>query len=141
MRILDKSEVTEEIQDVSKANNYGKELRVLICGDRNWHNMAAIERELKKFDKDTIVIEGECRGADILGRFVAEKLGLRVIPFPAKWHIYKRGGGPVRNQQMLDEGKPELVLAFHEDISESVGTIDMVNKAKRAGIKVVIIER
>ncbi len=141
MRVLDKSEVTEETQEVSKVGGNSKELRVLVCGDRNWHNMAVIERELKKFGKDTIVIEGECRGADILGRFVAEKLGLRVIPFPAKWHIYKRGGGPVRNQQMLDEGKPELVLAFHEDISESVGTIDMVNKAKRAGIKVIIINR
>jgi hypothetical protein len=141
VRILDKSEVTEETQEVNRDESCGKELRVLICGDRNWHNIAIIERELKKFGKDTIVIEGESRGADILGRFVAEKLGLQIIPFPAKWHIYKRGGGPVRNQQMLDEGNPELVLAFHEDISQSIGTIDMVNRARRAGVKVIIIKR
>ena len=115
-------------------------MRILVCGDRNWHNIGIIERELRKFDKDTIVIHGDCRGADKLGAFVAERLGLRVKPFPAKWHIYKRGAGPVRNQQMIDEGRPELVLAFHENISESVGTIDMIKKAKRAGIKVVIVK-
>ena len=86
------------------------------------------------------MIHGDCRGADKLGAFVAERLGLEVIPYPAEWHIYKRGAGPVRNQQMIDKGKPELVLAFHENINESVGTIDMIKKAKRAGLKVILIK-
>lgn len=116
-------------------------MRVLVCGCRHWKRMDIIERELKKFPLGTIVIEGEAPGADTLGRFVAERLGFEVIPFPAKWHIYKRGAGPIRNQQMLDEGKPELVLAFHENISKSIGTKDMVNRAKIAGIKVIIFDR
>lgn len=116
-------------------------VRILVCGDRNWKRMDIIERELKKFPPGTIVIEGEAPGADTLGRFVAEKLGFKVIPFPAKWHIYRRGAGPIRNQQMIDEGKPDLVLAFHEDISKSVGTKDMVNRAKGYRIKVEIFKR
>ncbi len=115
-------------------------MRILVCGDRHWKRMDIIERELKKFPPGTIVIEGEAPGADTLGRFVAERLGFGVIPFPAKWHIYGRGAGPIRNQQMLDEGKPELVLAFHENISESVGTKDMVHRARSTGIKVEIFK-
>lgn len=116
-------------------------MRILVCGNRHWRNMGVIERELKKFDKDTIVIHGAAPGADTLGAFVAEKLGFEVIPYPAKWHIYKRGAGPIRNQQMIDEGKPELVLAFHEDISQSVGTRDMVSRARGVGIKVIVIKK
>lgn len=116
-------------------------MRILVCGDRHWKRMDIIERELKKFPHGTIVIEGEAKGADTLGRFVAEKLGFEVIPFPAKWHIYGRGAGPIRNQVMIDDGRPELVLAFHENISESVGTKDMVNRARSNGIKVEIFKR
>jgi hypothetical protein len=41
---------------------------------------------------------------------------------------------------MLDEGKPDLVLAFHENIDESKGTRDMVHRARGAGVKVVIFK-
>lgn len=115
-------------------------MKILVCGDRNWKNMGVIERELKKFPLGTIVIHGNARGADTLGGFVADRLGFKVISFPAKWNIYGRGAGPIRNQQMIDEGKPELVLAFHENLMESRGTMDMVNRAERTGIKVIVIK-
>jgi hypothetical protein len=116
-------------------------MRILVCGDRNWKRMDVIERELKKFPPGTVVIHGAAKGADTLGGFVADKLGFKVIAFPAKWNIYGKGAGPVRNQQMLDEGKPELVLAFHENLSESKGTRDMVKRASGAGIKVEVFKR
>ncbi len=120
-------------------------MRVLVCGDRNWKNMGVIERELKKFPSDTIVIHGAARGADTLGKFVAEKIGLKVINdgkgFPADWKRYGRAAGPIRNQQMIDEGKPDLVLAFHENLNASKGTRDMVNRAESVGIKVVVITK
>ena len=116
-------------------------MRILVCGDRKWKRMDIIERELKKFPSDTVVIHGVAIGADALGASIAEKLGFEVIPFPAKWKIYGRAAGPIRNQEMLDVGKPELVLAFHENISESKGTKDMVNRARGVGIKVTVVKR
>jgi hypothetical protein len=116
-------------------------MRVLVCGDRNWRDMVAIERELRKLPQDTVIIHGAARGADTLGGFIADKLGFKVISFPADWKRYGRGGGVVRNQQMIDEGKPDLVLAFHENIAESRGTKDMVNRAKGVGIKVEIFKK
>ncbi len=116
-------------------------MNILVCGDRNWKRMDIIERELKKFLPGTVIIHGAARGADTLGGFVADKLGFKVVSFPAKWNIYGKGAGPIRNQQMIDEGKPDLVLAFHEDLNESRGTRDMVLRARGMGIKVEIISR
>ena len=120
-------------------------MRVLVCGDRNWKNVNIIERELRKLPAHTMVIHGAARGADTLGKFVAERIGFKVINdgkgFPADWKRYGKGAGPIRNQQMLDEGKPDMVLAFHENINNSRGTKDMVERARKAGLKVIIIDR
>lgn len=89
---------------------------------------------LLTLSKDAVIIEGECRGADRIAREEAEKLGMEVIPFEAKWERYGRGAGHIRNQKMLDEGKPDKVVAFHNDITSSKGTKDMIRRAKEADI-------
>lgn len=120
-------------------------MRVLVTGDRNWKNMNIIERELRKLPADTLIIHGAAKGADTLGKFVAERIGLKVINdgkgFPADWKRYGRGAGPIRNQQMIDEGRPDLILAFHDDIKDSKGTKNMINKGIKARKKVILIEK
>lgn len=114
-------------------------MRVLVCGDRNWSNKDLIEKELKILPSDTVVIQGECKGADIIGKQIAKKLGYRVLSFPAEWEKYGRSAGPIRNKQMIVEGQPEFVLAFHNNINNSRGTKDMIRKAKQYGISYKII--
>tara|TARA_Y100000310_G_scaffold244963_1_gene249880 strand:+ start:4034 stop:4294 length:261 start_codon:yes stop_codon:yes gene_type:complete len=75
-------------------------------------------------------------GADQMARQVCTELGIKVERFPADWHLYGRAAGVLRNQQMLDEGKPDLVLAFHDELESSKGTADMVRRAKKAGVEV-----
>lgn len=92
---------------------------------------------------DTL-IEGEAKGADSIARDCAKYLGMIVLPFPAQWKKYGGRGrgnpaGPIRNQQMLDEGKPNLVVAFHNNIDKSKGTKDMLNRTKKAGIPCYLI--
>jgi len=112
---------------------------VLICGDRNWTDWKAIEDFIKPLPKDTTIIHGNCRGADKMAGYVAEKkYGLEVISFPANWEKYGRAAGPIRNKQMIVEGKPDLVVAFHNNILKSRGTKDMVTQARRHGIRVKI---
>jgi hypothetical protein len=118
-------------------------MRVLICGSRDWDDVACIERvvqELAAADPDLVVIEGEARGADSIARDAARRLGVPVIKYPADWVSYGRAAGPMRNQQMLDAG-PDLVVAFHPNIAESKGTRDMVMRAGRAGIPVRLVLR
>ena len=112
--------------------------RVLVCGDREWTEKALIHRYLAYMHVEAI-IEGEAKGADTLAKEVANELGIEVRPFPARWSQYGRAAGPIRNQQMLDEGKPTLVLAFHNDIHNSKGTKDMIVRANKATIPVWLI--
>jgi len=117
-------------------------MKVLVCGaaprrrtgDPGWTNRAAIRRELIKLPPLTTIIEGEAEGADLLARDVAEELRFPVEPYPAEWKRYGRAAGPIRNRQMLDEGQPDLVLAFHANIAASTGTADMLGQAKKRGI-------
>lgn len=117
-------------------------LRVLVCGDRNWKNRQLIREQLKAIQATVgldVVIEGECEGADTIAKQEAEKLGIKVIPFPADWKRYGLAAGPIRNTQMIKEGKPNFVLAFHNNLGKSKGTKNMVEQAKKAGIVVQVI--
>lgn len=112
-------------------------MRVLICGDRHWAGKTEIKVFIEQLPKDTIIIHGRARGADSLAGYYAREEGLEVIEFPAQWQVYGRSAGIIRNQQMLDEGKPDLVVYFHNNLANSRGTKDMVERATRAGIKVL----
>jgi len=114
---------------------------VLVTGDRNYRRIDFVERELKKLPSDTIIIHGAAPGADTLAGLIAERIGLKVISFPARWHVYGRSAGPIRNQAMIDEGRPDLILAFHDNIKDSKGTKDMINKGIKAGKKVILIDK
>lgn len=101
-----------------------------------------------KLDPELVVIEGEASGADTIAREVAFELGIpedRVLRFPARWDDYPREqrkrAGHDRNTQMLREGKPDLVVAFHVDLMRSRGTINMVRQARAAGVEVLVCSR
>lgn len=113
--------------------------RVLVCGDRNWNLMSPIIRELKLCKSCEVVIHGACRGADLRGAEVAVKLGLETEAYPADWEKHGRAAGPIRNATMLVEGKPDFVLAFHENIKNSKGTADMIRRAHAAAIPVKVV--
>lgn len=116
--------------------------RVLICGDRHWNNYDLILRCVRKAhatEPIDIIIEGEARGADVMGRQAAEELGILIAPFPAEWDRLGRAAGPIRNQQMLDEGKPTEVWCFHNNLRESKGTADMFHRSLNAGLLVYAI--
>src|SRR5260221_1975327 len=87
------------------------------------------------------VIHGGARGADRLAGYAAKSLGLGLEEYPADWKLGK-AAGVIRNQQMLEIllqcSNPEmnLVLAFHDDLENSKGTKDMVERAKKAGIRI-----
>lgn len=109
-------------------------MRVLVCGSRKWTDYAVIRQRLQALPPQTLIIEGEARGADRMARRIAEGLGFAIVPFIADWGKYGRAAGPIRNQKMLDQGKPDLVLAF--SMPDSIGTKDMIARAQKAGIPV-----
>jgi YspA, cpYpsA-related SLOG family len=102
-------------------------MRLLVCGDRNWDDFRAVKREIKRRMPE-VVIEGEAPGADTMARLAAEELGIPVLPFPAQWEKFGRAAGPIRNTQMLDEGRPTEMIGFHSNINKSRGTKNMMQQ-------------
>ena len=112
-------------------------IRLLVCGSRDWTDRDAIRKEILALSP-SVVIEGGARGADRIAKEIAIELKIDVMEYPAEWNKYGKGAGPIRNQQMLDEAHPSLVLAF--PLPDSKGTWDMIRRAQDAGIEVRIIE-
>jgi len=113
-------------------------MKVLICGDRNWTDEETIKAYIRTLPPDSVVINGRCRGADSIARFAAKEYGYEVEDYPAAWEKQGRAAGPIRNKKMLDKGKPEIVIAFHDDLEHSKGTKDMIRQARAAGIPVEV---
>ena len=110
-------------------------MRLLVTGDRDWTDADAIRLCLLDL-KPEVVIHGAAPGADSLADEVAKELGIERLSFPAKWKLYGRAAGPIRNQQMLDEGKPDTVVYFHHDLPSSKGTANMLKRARLADLPV-----
>lgn len=110
-------------------------MRVLVCGGRDYANQQQLETVLDSLDSDyyTTLIHGAARGADTLAAMWAASRFMEVKPFPADWDKYGRSAGAIRNQRMLDEGKPDLVVAF----PGGAGTALMVKLARKAGVEVL----
>lgn len=116
--------------------------RVLVTGSRDYWRRSKVRRVLDELQADggvELVIHGTCRGADKLAESVAAELGITYVGVPAEWRKYNSGAGPIRNQRMIDEWVPTLVLAFHDDVEASKGTRDMVRRAEKAGVPVRIV--
>lgn len=97
-----------------------------------------VKARLAKLPADTIIVHGVARGADTIAGEVAKKLGMSVEEYPADWKKFGRSAGPIRNRVMLDT-KPDLVIAFHNNIEESKGTKDCVTEARRRGIPTEVV--
>lgn len=117
-------------------------MKLLVCGSRDYDNpqrmVEMLGELLEEFRFDT-VIHGDASGADRMGGSWGTSLGLRVVPYPANWKKYSKPAGPIRNRQMLEEGKPDIVAAFTiRPLSTSKGTLDMVTISLDAGLPVYV---
>jgi predicted Rossmann-fold nucleotide-binding protein len=110
--------------------------RILICGGRDWHQITEFNAHLQSvrhlFAPAFCVIEGGATGVDTLARNWAKHNGLCCMTVRANWDLYGNRAGSLRNTWMLQFGMPDLVIAF----PGGVGTNNMVQQAKKAGIDV-----
>lgn len=107
-------------------------MRLLVCGGRYFSDEAMMDHWLSGLHPTTICTGG-ARGAEELASQWAMEHGIPSVTFAADWDTPGRGAGPIRNQRMLDEWKPDVVLAF----PGGTGTADMVRRARRAKVRVV----
>lgn len=130
-------------------------MRVLVCGGRDFGKSPMLSppgperiRAQEQYAKDKAllwdeldnvgasggriseIIQGGAKGADALAHLWALEREVRSVTFNADWKRLGKKAGPLRNQRMLDEGEPDLVLAA----PGGRGTADMVRRAMEAGV-------
>lgn len=113
-------------------------MRVLVCGGRDYADFRTLFKVLDDIHRETpitSVIEGAARGADYYAGQWAKSRGIELQEFPADWDRHHKAAGSIRNKQMLDEGKPDRVIAF----PGGKGTFDMINRAHGRGFKVTLV--
>lgn len=113
-------------------------MRVLVCGGRDFNDENVLYDALDEFHEQHnigCIIHGGARGADALSSKWAAARNIETFSYPADWDQYGHSAGPIRNAQMLKEGRPMAVIAF----PGGRGTADMVGQARAAGIDIYII--
>lgn len=129
------------------------DFNVLVCGGRDFgwkvnsnrqktvnkeeveylaNKLDVLRSAIKEIGRNLIVIQGEAQGADAWAKKWADINNITTLDFPANWDAYGKGAGFIRNKQMLDEGKPDLVIAFRG----GKGTAMMIDIAKKANVPV-----
>ena len=124
-------------------------MRVLVCGGRDFTDYPFFRDKMEeialarfaRMDADeygnflykVTIISGGAKGADSLAADWAAVNWSGYEEYRADWNKHGKAAGPIRNQKMLDEGKPDLVIAF----LGGNGTNDMINRAKKADIEVI----
>lgn len=109
-------------------------MRVLVCGGRDFDSWKLVHQTLREV-APSVVIQGGAAGADRLAAKWADVNGVPLITYPALWRQGKKAG-PIRNEFMLSDSQPDLVVAF----PGGKGTADMVRRATAAGVNVVEVK-
>lgn len=110
-------------------------MRILVCGGRHFKDkelvFSVLDRVAGKCGM-SMLIHGAATGADSLAAKWAEARRIPETAYPADWVTLGPKAGPIRNQYMLEDSRPDGVIAF----PGGNGTADMIRRAEKAGIKV-----
>lgn len=107
--------------------------KILVCGGRDYQNRAKVFETLDAQEPPFTIIHGAARGADALAAAYARERGIPVQAYPADWRRDGKSAGYRRNERMLRDGRPDLVIAF----PGGPGTAHMVARAREAGVPVL----
>jgi len=83
------------------------------------------------------LIHGNARGVDRLAAIAARTLGWHVVGVEADWKNLGRAAGHYRNKEMLDIGRPDIVLAFPVQGADNKGTSNLMGQARDRKIPVI----
>ena len=133
-----------------------KEFKIIIAGPRDCKNKKlvyeAIEKGINKLGKPTLIISGAATGVDTLAIDYAIEHGINYVKYPADWDNikidvavvkerwckwkkkivkYNAVAGHQRNQKMADAADALIAIDFGTS-----GTSDMINRAKKNGLKI-----
>jgi hypothetical protein len=139
----------EQFMDWLADNQLARRRRIMISGSRDWADDVAVQLVMRELAPQRVgrqlapvLIEGEARGIDSVGRQVAQELGWPVAGFPvlgAHWNLHGRAAGMIRNEVMLS-CLPAQLIAFSPRIASSRGTRGCALIAWELGLPVRVVD-
>ena len=104
----------------------------VICGGRDFSDQSMFDNAMSELTQalgiPRAVVHGCASGADQMAAAWGRRLAIDVHGSSPDWKTHGRAGGPIRNQKMLEDFKPDVVIAF----PGGSGTADMVRRAHKA---------
>ena len=113
-------------------------MRVIIAGGRDFLDYEKLKEYCDKILSDIeyiTIVSGKARGADTLGERYQKERNLQLKEYPAEWDIYDKAAGGIRNEKMAKNA--DMLIAFWD--GKSSGTEDMIRRARREKLEVVVI--
>jgi hypothetical protein len=116
-------------------------MKVLIFGGRKIPEQKATDFLCYSFARFHIptnikmIAEGGARGADRAGRLFGEFLQLPVKTYKADWNRYGKAAGPIRNEHMIRDFKPDVAIMF----PGGTGTAHMKGLCQVYNVKIIPI--
>ena len=119
--------------------------RIIVAGSRTFTDYTTLSKTLDNLlstldgIRSVEIISGTADGADTLGERYASEHNIKCIRMPAKWDVYGKSAGFMRNQDMCTYASLGigLLCAFWD--GKSKGTEHMINIAHNAHIDTYII--
>jgi hypothetical protein len=111
-------------------------VRIIVCGGRDFADVDHLRRVLADLNEQqniSVLAHGGAAGADSEAGKWAQVMQKPCQVYRALWREEGKAAGPLRNQRMLDDFKPDAVVAF----AGGRGTADMVGRAMLAGVRVI----
>lgn len=111
-------------------------MKILVSGSRYLSDPQLIRDVFEDFFKEYpkgILIHGGAKGVDRFIGELAKEAGYEVIECKPDWEKFGKGAGIIRNQEMVDNYSPDLLIAF--PIKESKGTFHTIKYAEKKGIE------
>lgn len=114
---------------------------VVVTGSREWSDRDSIRKALSGFPFGTILIHGDCRGADTICAYEGGKKGFKLWPFP---YCEDDNGQECRNESMAAVAavlklKGHRVVALAFPLPGAIGTWKCVKRLKEVGIVAEVV--
>lgn len=115
-------------------------MRVAVTGGRDYDDAQRVHDVLSQAHHQQgieCIINGGARGADHFSTQWADGHRVPTEIYDADWETHGKAAGPLRNKRMLNEGRPDVLIAF----PGGAGTKSCVKLAENLGIKVVKVTK
>lgn len=109
--------------------------RIVVTGSREFPNLSIVGMYVLKLPKTATVITCGARGVDQAANQTARKRRMDVETYRPDWN--KGRSAYFENNQVLVDAADEVVVFSYRD---SEGALDIIDRARRAGLKVTVID-